>query len=196
MTGVFRHGFKAEAARIALAERAELGLGVNDPLDPWALAEHWGVPVYPADDMAAWGCSTEAIDYIASDGLGRFDAMLVPHGTGRFIIENTTHAITRRHSTISHEMAHVILEHEFGLTILSDDKCRAGDPRAEAEADWLGGELLIPTDAAKVAALAGATDAEVALHFHVSERRAAMRMNVSGARTIALRRDARRGARG
>jgi len=84
-------------------------------------------------------------------------------------------------------MAHVILEHEFSAALLTLDGCRSVDREIEEEADRLGGELLIPYQAALAAAHAGWTDAQVAVHYGVSHRFAAMRMNASGARKVAPR---------
>jgi hypothetical protein len=50
-----RRGFPAEADRLAAAVRAELGLGVYDPLDPGLLAENYGVPICSLSDLVAEG---------------------------------------------------------------------------------------------------------------------------------------------
>lgn len=41
----YRYGFKAEAERLALEVRRELGLGTYAGLNPWTLADHLGIPV-------------------------------------------------------------------------------------------------------------------------------------------------------
>lgn len=41
-------------------------------------------------------------------------------------------------------MAHVVLEHPFGATIVSDDGCCTAKSEHEEEATWLAGELLYP----------------------------------------------------
>ncbi|MGV9654455.1 hypothetical protein [Streptomyces sp. NPDC003554] len=38
---------------VAQEERAELGLGPTDPLDPYALAEEHGISVYTLDNLGA-----------------------------------------------------------------------------------------------------------------------------------------------
>jgi len=40
-----RYGFKTEAEVLARELREELGLSYSDPLDCFALAEHFGIPV-------------------------------------------------------------------------------------------------------------------------------------------------------
>ena len=39
---------KAKLGQLALEVRGELGLGCNQPLDPYQLADHYGIPVYSA----------------------------------------------------------------------------------------------------------------------------------------------------
>jgi Zn-dependent peptidase ImmA (M78 family) len=57
----------------------------------------------------------------------------------------------------------------------------------EAEATEMAAELLLPGAAARRAALAGMSDAEVAQEFDVSVELARWRMNATGARRIAQR---------
>jgi uncharacterized protein DUF955 len=84
-------------------------------------------------------------------------------------------------------MFHVLLEHAFTSILLTCDGCRSVARDTEEEADWLGGELLIPYAAAERAARLDLTDEQVAQMFDVSTRLAAMRMNYSGARIIVAR---------
>lgn len=189
----FRRGFKAEAKAVAAEVRVELGVGESDPLDPWHLAAQWGIPVHAVSEQVAWGCHADAIRHFHADGGARFSAALIPDGFARVILENDAHAMVRRRANIAHEMAHVILEHDFGVTLLTPEGCRAVNKRLEDEAAWLAGELLVPTSAAIRAALVGCPDAGVASGFQVSEQLARWRMNASGARTIAKRARRRRG---
>lgn len=188
----FRRGFKEEAKRLALEVRAELRVDAFTPLEPRDLAELYGVPVYALTEMEAYGCSPETLAYFGDHDRATFSAALVPDGAARLIIDNDCHTVARRRASVSHEMAHVLLEHRFTAAILGPNGCRAVDPAVEKEADWLGGELLIPFKAAIAMAHRGATDNEVAERYGVSLKYAAMRMNGSGARIIAARtRDAR-----
>ena len=187
-----RRGFKAHATRLAIEVRYEIGLDPHAVLDPVDLAHEYGIPVYPLSEAVNFGCSASALEYFSDPGRKSFSAALVPDGTGRFIIENDRHAATRRRSNIAHEMAHVLLEHSFPTLILGAEGCRAVDPDTESEADWFAGELLIPSDAARLLALKGLSNDAIARHFGISEQLAAMRMNVSGARKLAARtRDSR-----
>jgi Zn-dependent peptidase ImmA (M78 family) len=190
-----RRGFKTQAKWLALEVRAEVGIGRFDLFDPYALAEEYGIPVYPLTGLAQDDRALEAVAYYAGAGSSFFSAALVPVGDKRVILDNDFHAPVRRRNSVSHEMSHVLLEHEFGELLLTSERCRAHDKDQEDEADWLAGELLIPYAAAERAARQDLTDEEVADAFSVSTRLAAMRMNYSGARTVVRRQQSyRRGA--
>ena len=88
---------------------------------------------------------------------------------------------------MGHEMAHVVGEHKFGTSLVSERGCRTADKVQEGEAAEISGELLIPSEAARRLARMKATDDEVALRFGVSPELARWRMNATGARIIAKR---------
>lgn len=181
---------KKKLAELAIEVRTELGLRPDQRLDPYLLAEEYGIPVYRLDELRELGCSPEAIDYFTRLRPGCWSAALVSCGTGLFIVENTSHSPCRRRSNLAHEMAHVLLEHQFQRILFTDGGCRyhdAASKKIEQDATDLAGELLIPTQAAKRAALARLTDEEVAEHFDVSIELARWRMNTTGARIIAKR---------
>ena len=180
-----RRGFKKEAKQLALEVRAELGTEVFAPLDPYALAELYGIDVY---DLRNPVLPQESVRYLTEERPHVFSAALVPlQPSGTIIIENHIHPARRRRSTMAHEMAHVLLEHKFGFTLTDENGCRSGVREIEEEAAELSGELLIPTDAARTAAFKGWTDRTVARHFDVSLAMARWRMNVTAARRIARR---------
>jgi hypothetical protein len=186
-----RHGFKAEAERIALEAREELGLDSHSPLDPFDLAALHGIPVYRISELEDFGASEAALGHYRGERARVFSAAVVPVGTGRLVLINDEHAIQRQHSNLGHELGHVLLEHQFPLTVLGADGCRSLDREVEEQAAWLSGELLVPKQAAFLLARRGATDVEVARRFQVSVPLAAWRMNQSGARKFAQRITAR-----
>ncbi|MFC4005025.1 ImmA/IrrE family metallo-endopeptidase [Prauserella oleivorans] len=176
-----RRGFKAYAQRLALDVREEMGIGVFAPLDPYALAELYGIAVYDLSDLPL---PAEVLRHVTGPAADAFSGALIAVGTGRVIVENHAHDITRRRSTIAHEMAHVLLEHEFGLLLTGASLCGSTSATVEQEAAELSGELLVPRDAARMAAFRGWTDATVARYFRVSRRMARWRLNATGARRI------------
>jgi Zn-dependent peptidase ImmA (M78 family) len=185
-TSRFQRGFKAEAERISLELRAELGLGPHARFDPHALAEHLGVPVRTLRDLA--GVAREHVAHFLGRGCNAFSAATIYVSRyKRLIITNPAHALTRRVNSVGHELSHIVLEHEAEAPLQSSG-ARAWNGRQEREADWLAGCFLIPQQAAHAAALAGRTVDEVAVAFGVSRALASWRMNETGALIRASRR--------
>lgn len=174
---------QARMREVAEEERAELGVAWYQPLDPYALAKQHGIPVYPIDELVDGERCEQAIRHFSMIRLNAWSAALVPVGPRRLIIENTTHPLARRRSSIAHELGHYLLEHEFDTVLLTEDGCRRYDKEKEKQATFLSGELLIPWKAAKRAAFDDKTNEQVALAFDVSPQFAQMRM--SGARVLA-----------
>lgn len=175
---------KAACKRLAGEVRAELGLEPMDALDPWQLAELYGVRVLALGQLPL---DHAVRDHFHSVRPEVFSGALLPHHTGAVIVENDAHPMARRRSTMGHEMAHVVGEHKFHTSLVNERGCRTADKLQEDEAAEISGELLIPFEAAKRLARRKATDDEVALRFGVSPELARWRMNATGARIIAQR---------
>jgi Zn-dependent peptidase ImmA (M78 family) len=108
---------------------------------------------------------------------------LVPIGASRVIVEHDGHAVVRRRASIAHELGHHLLEHAFDAALLGEDHERLFDKTKEKQANFMAGELLVPEVAARKAAHAKWTNAQVAFTYGVSEQFAQMQMK--GARVIA-----------
>jgi hypothetical protein len=141
-----RQGFKAEAERIALELRTELGLGPADRLDPRALADHLGIPVVPLRELCDDGAASQSMARLLDPEAG-FSALTVCAGSRRLIVYNQRHPPGRRASSLAHELAHVILDHPAG-PVLDQARARLWDETLEAEADWQAGALLVPREGA------------------------------------------------
>jgi hypothetical protein len=137
-----RRGFKSDAERTAEVVRGDLGLGPLDRLDCFSLAEAWGIPVVSLGELREDGASEASIRRLMSPESG-FSATTVVVGPRRLIVYNPRHERGRKASSLAHELAHVILEHEAAPAI-GVGGCRHWDGRQEAEADWLGSALLVP----------------------------------------------------
>jgi hypothetical protein len=137
-----RRGFKSDAERVADLVRHDLGLGPLDRLDCFALAEAWGIPVVSLGELREDGASEASIRRLTSPDAG-FSATTVVVGPRRLIVYNPRHESGRKASSLAHELAHVILEHEAAPAI-GVGGCRHWDAEQEAEADWLGSTLLVP----------------------------------------------------
>jgi hypothetical protein len=182
---------KADLARLAAEVRKnELKASLYQRICPYDLADLYGVDVLTLQGLADSGCPPEAIEFFTSVRPEAWSAALVPNGTGQFIVENNAHTPQRRRSNIAHEMAHLLLEHEFDRILFTNGKRGCANPTSkmmEDQAAELSGELLLPAAAARRAAAFRQTDVQVADQFDVSPEFARWRMNVTGARVIASR---------
>lgn len=176
---------KAACKRLAAELRAEIGLEPTDALDPWALAELYGITVI---SLGSLPLDNEVRYHFTVARPEVFSGALVPIRSGAVIVENDTHPEVRRRSTMGHELAHIFGEHKFGTSLVNERGCRLANQVQEDEAAEIGGELLIPFEAAKRLARRRATNEEVALQFGVSTEMARWRMDATGARLIAARR--------
>lgn len=187
MADELRHGFKSEAERLAELVRRDLGLGPLDRLDCFVLADAWGIPVVSLGELREDGASAASIRRLISPEAG-FSATTIVVGTRRLIVYNPRHASGRKASSLAHELAHVILEHEAAPAI-GIGGCRHWDGRQEAEADWLGSVLLVPRSSA-LAWMLQSDDLEAgARNFGVSVELFRWRVNHTGvARQVQARR--------
>lgn len=172
-----------EMAKIAAQEREALGLGLMDALDPYLLAEKWGIPVYPITALGDDECPDETIEHFRTTSSKRWSAALIPVGRSRIIIENDSHQTVRRRSSVAHEMSHHLLEHVFPEGVLSSDHDKLYSKTAEKQALFMSGELLAPNAACRKLAFRGADNAAVAATFNISTQMAQMQMK--GPRTYA-----------
>ena len=171
----FRHGFKADANRIALRVRAQMGLLPTAPIDPALVCAHFDIVLLKLSEL----------DCDASRFLGAnrsaFSAATVPYGAATAIVHNDTHHPFRQRSNICHELAHSFLGHEC-TPPLTEDGERARDGGIEAEANFLAGALLISNEAALHIVRNGlVTSAQ--LLYGVSQAMLEFRLRVSGAHT-------------
>ncbi len=102
-----------------------------------------------------------------------------------FIIYNETHALARQESTIMHEIAHILCEHEpnvplglNGMSLLLRDH----NAEHEAEAEWLGGCLQLPREGLIWALKKGMTNRDIADNYQASLTMTNYRIGKSGAK--------------
>lgn len=177
-----KRGMKSYSIRLALEIRNEFNLPVEGQFDPYEFAHEYGIPVVALGELKG-----PARDYFYDPKNGTLSGALVKNGNGFVILDNDSHPTTRRRATISHEISHFLFEHEFSRALESNVRgCGLGASQEE-EANFLSGELLIPTDGAIRHALKGRSNEQVARFHGVSVELARWRMNASGARIIAQR---------
>lgn len=185
-----KHGFKARAERLAVEVRAELGLDAISPLDPADLAELYGIPVLGTASLDA---PEQAVEYFTGEREDEFSALTVFNGTRRLIVLNDRHSDGRLANSLAHELAHLLLEHDPKPVVHSDGS-RTWSDVAEAQADELGAQLLLPRETAKQLAFDGIEAEVVADRYGVSVAFARWRLSVSGGYQIRRRLRSRRGS--
>lgn len=178
MADVLRRGFKAEAERLAVDLRAELGLSVRDRLDPRELAEHLGIPVLPLTELAGDLRNPMSLRRATAARAG-FSAATICAGSRRLIVFNPAHPPGRRANSLAHELSHVLLDHPPQPAI-GHGGGRRWDGEREAEADWQAGALLVPREGALWWMAKGGTIESGAVHFGVSVDLFKWRVNQTG----------------
>jgi|SRR6185437_1913073 len=185
-----RRGFKSEAEAIARETRVEMGLSADAPIDIWQLARELEIPLVPLSALRK--DEPDAVKHFMEIEAGCFSAVTIADGPRRLIVYNDAHAPVRQASDLAHEIAHALLRHR-PHPAFDGHGCRDWSGEEEAEADWLGGALLIPESAALLLARRGVSLAQAASEYGVSEQMARFRMNVTNAaRRAALIRNRRR----
>jgi len=182
----FKRGFKAEAERIAAKMRSKIGSSVLDRLNIEALCREFDIHIYKMTEV---GCD---VSIFCGNDNDKFSAMTIKAGLVTGIVHNDTHHEYRQRSNISHELAHCFLGHQ-GCTILNDDGNRNYNSDIEAEANYLGGALLLPGEAALHVLLNGLKPTAQGM-FGISRPMLDYRLRISGAQTIFERKLAKRRA--
>lgn len=175
-----RHGFKAQAERIASAARQELGLKPLDPLDAVRYADHVGVLVL---DIQSLDISAQAKRQLLVVDSESWSGMTIKEAGVAAVIVNPSHAPERQASTLMHEIAHIVLKHvavrvevsPTGILLVSEYS-----EEDEGEADWLAGTLLLPRDALKHYRQLGMSVAQIGKRFGASIQMCEWRIRMTG----------------
>lgn len=137
-----RHGFKAEAKRQAIAMRRAHGLGDVDEFDGHKIAKAEGIFVYTLTLLRP----SPHVDHLLDVDPQALSALTLRDGDNVAIVVHDGHSAERQQSSLAHELAHVLLDHE-DTPPLNDSGCREMHADIEAEADYLGSVLLVTDDA-------------------------------------------------
>jgi len=175
-----RRGFKAEANRISLSLRRDLGLAPHDPIDLFKLAERFKARIVSLSEFVD-ECPEEVRQLTRIDKSAYSAGTIRLENGGPLIIYNDSHSDGRRNNSLAHEIAHLALGHEFTLPI-DTTGCRILDRDIEDEANWLGPTILIPNEAAMHILRVGMDAMTACDAYGVSAAVLQMRINASGAR--------------
>jgi Zn-dependent peptidase ImmA (M78 family) len=172
-----RRGFKAEAERLADKLRRDLRLAPTVPLDPVALARHIGAEIRRADTLTKLA-KLEQLEQIQP---GAFSACTFTIGDRHVIVYSPLASPGRQSSDITHEVAHIVLEHHVDqVEKVGELTFFTCDPDQEQEANWLAGCLLLPRPLLLGAVKRGLLATDVAERYNVSEQMAAFRIRTTG----------------
>lgn len=183
-----RRGFKAWCETTAIRYRANLGLKPQDPLDPKELAAHLGVVVWRPEEIP--GLSESSLRRLIDHDSDSWSAVTIQHGDTNLTVINSAHAPTRQRSSLSHELAHIVLDHEPGRIDLSPAGhllLNSYEREQEEEADWLSGTLLVPRQGLVIAYRSNPDPRILADGFQVSVDMLKWRLRMTGVATQARR---------
>ena len=191
----FRRGFKSWSEQMALGFRRDLSLDRISALDPRKLGKHLGILIWTPEEVARLGGGLDKchLDQLLIHDKSSWSAVTLIDRGRRLIIVNSAHVPVRQNSDLMHEISHLVLEHEparvdmteQGLMILNNY-----DKKQEAEADWLGGALLVPRDPLLMVLSRNASTTQAAALFGVSGDMISWRRKMTGIDTQLQRRSA------
>ena len=183
-----RRGFKTWCETTAEKYRTALGLKPVEPLDPKELAAHLGVIVWRPEDVPE--LSEKSLRRLTNHDSDSWSAVTIRHDDIKLTIVNSAHAQTRQRSSLSHELAHIILDHEPGRIDLSREGhllLSSYEREQEDEAEWLSGTLLVPRAGLLIAYRSTRDPRSLANHFGVSVVMLNWRLRMTGVATQAQR---------
>ncbi|MYF29878.1 MAG: ImmA/IrrE family metallo-endopeptidase [Gammaproteobacteria bacterium] len=176
-----RRGFKSLCERIAESKRRELGLELTQPLDPHALAAHLDVMVWKPEDVP--GLKADSLSQLVQRDSDSWSAVTLRVEQAQLTIVNSAHSPTRQTSSIAHELAHLLLEHEPDRIDLSEDGhllLSSFERDQEDEATWLAGALLVPREGLRRAFYRSKNEQLLASQFGVSVQLLQWRLRMTG----------------
>lgn len=184
-----RRGFKAWCERTSTEYRQSLGLDGEYYFEPELLAHEIGVTVLDLGDLP--GLEQSSIEQLTVVDPQSWSAITVEANRNRVTILNPTHSEARRRSSLTHELAHVILNHKLANVGISEEGLliqQTNDPEQEEEADWFSGTLLVPRDLLAKAYFQNQCAESCASSFGVSSELITWRLRMTGVLAQARRR--------
>jgi len=178
----------------ALGLRDFAGVGGDQPLDPFALAQFAKLLVVDFDSVKGLSAESRAhlLGAAADEWSGGACSRPLPNGW-RLVILNPAHGRQRNRATLMEEVAHVFLGHKANRLAVIADRQSPESPsqtrgrmlardynQADEEAAYaVGAAALVPYAALRLLVLSGRTAQEIARHFHVSRQLTEYRIKVT-----------------
>jgi len=178
-------GFKAQANRMSLRLRQQMGLRSTDPIDLRRICDHFDIALIKLSELRDANGGLPGQHFLGA-GSQKFSATTIPIGAQRVIVHNDRHGDARQRSNIAHELAHCFLGHNLTPPLLSNGD-RDRHAGIEEEAAFLGGAILIPNEAAQHIVRTGMRSNIAADVYGVSLSMLTYRLRLSGATIMAAR---------
>ena len=188
-----RRGFKAWCERTSREYRSSLGTPLARPLNPRRLADLADVRVTIPERIP--GLSRTAVLQLTEEDRDSWSAVTIAYNGRHLVVLNSGHSRARQTSSLTHELAHIILNHATDGAVLSDEGFLfrgSYDASQEEEASWLAGCLLVPRDGLLALGRHHSDHGYLASRFGVSQDMIAWRLRVTGV-SRQLRRERRIG---
>jgi Zn-dependent peptidase ImmA (M78 family) len=174
-------GFKAWAERTARMIRGELGLTPTGPLAAAKLAAYLGVELLTPKEIP--GLPRSVLDQLLVQDPWGWSAVTIADSGRPLVIYNPRKSEGRRASDITHELAHLVLDHEPGTLVFSQDggmAMRSFNQKQEDEANWLAWVLLLPREALVLCRRRGLDPVAIANEYGVTEVLVTFRLSTTG----------------
>lgn len=178
---MFRRGFKSWCERTAVSLRTQRGLSPFAPLAARLLAEELSVEVLSPSELE--DLNGECVQRLVTEHSDNWSAITIPSTGKPLVVYNPAHSPARQNSDLMHELSHILLNHEPGMTFVDPNSglaVRAHEKSQEEEASWLAGCLLLPRDALLKIKRMNWTPQQACETYLVSPQMLAYRMNTSG----------------
>lgn len=188
-----RRGYKSWCENTSAEFRTSLGQRLNDPLDADALAAHLEVEILRPEDLP--DLSVASLQQLTISDPESWSAVTLRIEGVSLTILNSAHAPTRQRSSLAHELAHLILDHQPGRIDISPAGhllLSSFEKEQEDEADWLSGSLLVPRAGLQLMFRSNQDPQVLAEHFGVSHQLLQWRLRMTGVAVQARRATSRR----
>jgi len=140
-----------------------------------------GVTIWPATAIDRLPEKDRA--HLLGIGSDEWSAFVIRESDSHLIVYNPTQSKPRTNSVLMHELAHIMLGHELAIAAQTVDGHFLNgnyDETQEAEANWLGGTLLLPRPALLWMRSRGMSDYDATEHFGVSQDMLTWRIRITG----------------
>lgn len=178
-----RHGFKAEAERMSIKLREDMGIHPCEKLCAFKLAEHLNLKLIKATDLVSDAKSISLLE--GTNGYkNEWSALTMLNNNGkRIILYNPFNSEVRQQSDLMHEIAHVLCKHELsseGHDFQVPFGMREYNPIQEEEAKCLGASLQLPKPSLFWARKRNLTNEQISQEFNASIEMVRYRMVMTG----------------